>query len=342
MKKMQILMVLVLATFLFTLPLAAQGTVEKRKEEIVKLKIQHVVSLNNPWQKGSVAMAERLNSSGLFNAEVFGGGVLSQNSWSVMFEQTQTGSNEIAVESATALSAIVDEVFAVNLPFMFMNQDHLDKWLNSDSKILEKWLGKFEAKNLKVLAIVSKPFRQCINNVRIIKSPSDLKGLKFRIPDSKLYYTVWNAIGAQPVALAGSEMYSAIQLGTINGQENSIPNVYDFKTYEVAKYMTLWYYMGDASILVINLDIWNSLSDQQKKVMEEAADIFASVNKQADLDYAKLARSEMEKAGTIFYEMPQNEREAFAALMGPVYKEFEAKVGTADWNAFVKEVNALK
>ncbi len=342
MKKSKLLMVLILLFLVIISPLAAKGETETAKGKVAKVKIQHVVSLENPWHKASVAMADFLNASDFFQADVFGSGVLSQNNWAVMFDQTQTGSNEIAVESATALSSIVDEVFAINLPFMFEDQDHLDRWFNSGSKTLEKWLQKFEAKNLKVLTIVSKPFRQCINNVRIIREPKDLRGLKFRIPDSQLYYTVWEAMGAHPVALAASEMYSGIQLGAINGQENSTPNVYDFKTHEVAKYMTLWNYMGDASILVMNLDIYNSLNDEQKQILSEGAQIFAEVNKQADLEYSVFAKSEMEKVGTVFYEMPQNEREVFASLMTPVYKEFEEKVGAEDWNTFVKEVNATR
>jgi len=326
---------------------SSEETAETQEQEapagdVMSITIQHCVSESNPWQQGALAMEKEMEESGLFDVSVYANGALCQNDWNVLFDQTMTGSCDVAIESATALSALVPEMFACNLPFMFEGQDHLDAWLNSDSEVLSSWEKKFEDKNLKVLVIVSKPFRQMINNKRVIHTPEDVNGLTMRIPDSAAYYTVWEALGAKPVALAGSEMYSAIQLGTIDGQENSIGNVYDFKTYEVAEYFTIWNYMGDASIMVCNLDKWNSMTEEQQTTIMNAAATFASVDKAADVEYQDEAYNAMVEYGTTFYEMTQDEREVFAGMMDPVYDEFKGTVGEDTWNTFVEEVDACR
>jgi len=306
-----------------------------------KVMIQHVVSLENPWHKGSEKMVEILKNAG-FDAEVFGNGVLCQNDWKLMFEQTQSGSNDIAIESATSLTSIVPEVFAINLPFVFNDQDHLDRWLQSDSQIISQWQEKFAEKNLIILAMCSKPFRQLINNQKIIKTPDDIKGLKFRVPDTPTFVKVFESMGAKPVALAGSEIYSAIQLGTVVGQDNSVPNVYDFKTHEVAKYMTIWNYMGDASIVVMNKQKYDALSPEQQELLREAGREFVKVNLEADKEYYDYAWSEMEKSGVEFYVMPPEEKEPFANLMGPVYADFAATIGQENWEILMQEIAAVK
>ena len=310
--------------------------------EPVSLVIQHCVSDSNPWQKGALAMESELEATGMFNVDVYANGALCQNDWNVLFDQTMTGSCDIAIESATSLSSLVPEMFCCNLPFMFENQDHLDTWLNSGSELLASWEQKFESMNLKVLVVVSKPFRQMINNKRVIHTPEDVKGLTMRIPDSAAYYTVWEAMGAKPVALAGSEMYSAIQLGTIDGQENSIGNVYDFKTYEVAQYFTIWNYMGDASIVVCNLDKWNAMTQEQQDALLAAASTFATVDKDADVSYQEEAYNAMVDYGTTFYEMTAEEKTAFSDLMGFVYEGFKSTIGEENWNTFVAEVDACR
>jgi tripartite ATP-independent transporter DctP family solute receptor len=306
-----------------------------------KIIIQHVVSLANPWQKGAEKLAGTLNAEG-FAAEVFGNGVLSQNDWKLMFEQTQSGANDIAIESVTSLTSIVPEIFAINLPFFFQDQDHLDRFLQSDSKIISQWEQKFEEKNLVILAMCSKPFRQIINNKLIIKKPADIAGLKFRVPDTPTFVKVFETMGAKPVALPGGEIYSAIQLGTVVGQDNSVPNVYDFKTHEVAKYMTLWNYMGDGSVVVMNKKKWDALSSEQQQLFKKAGQEFVTVNLAADKEYYNYAMDEMRKSGVEFYNMPDNERKAFADLMGPVYQDFAATIGQQNWETLIAEVNALK
>ena len=97
----------------------------------IKISVSHTSSLESPWQKGALVMADTINkeAKGKFKVDVFGNGVLNQKNWRVMFEQTQAGSNGIAIESVTALASIVPELGGINLPFLFQDFDHLDRFL---------------------------------------------------------------------------------------------------------------------------------------------------------------------------------------------------------------------
>lgn len=310
----------------------------------IKVSVSHTSSLESPWQKGAIVMADMINkeTKGKYNVELFGNGVLNQKNWKIMFEQTQAGSNTIAIESVTALASIVPELGGINLPFLYQDVDHLNRFLQANPPILQKWTKKFEEKNLVVLAIAPRPFRQLINKTKPVTSPADISGMKFRVPQNPMFVKVFESMGAKPVPLSSGEIYSAIQLGTVVGEDNSVPVVYDFKTHEVAKFMTIWNYMGDASLVVINKAVWDKLTPEEKDIFKKAGQEWVKVNMKEDATYSVTARTNMEKAGVKFYDMNDAGKQAFAKLMGPVYADFEKVVGPADWKAYQDEITKLK
>jgi len=204
--------------------------------------------------------------------------------------------------------------------------------------VLDKWLKKFEEKNLVVLAIAPRPFRQLINKTKLVKTPADIEGMKFRVPQNPMFVKVFESMGAKPVPMSSGEIYTAIQLGTVVGEDNSTPVVYDFKTHEVAKFMTIWNYMADASLVVINKDFWNKLSADEKALFKKAGQEWVKVNINEDTTYSVKARNNMEKAGVKFYDMDDAGKQAFAKMMGPVYADFEKVVGAADWKSYQEEI----
>jgi len=312
--------------------------------EPIKVAISHTSSLESPWEKASKKFAEIVNeeSNGKFNVETYPNGSLCQRNWKIMIEMTQSGSSQIGVESITALASEVPELGTVQLPFLFNDDAHIIRFLESDAPILQKWYKKFEEKNMVVLCVAPRKFRQLINNTRLVKTPEDIKGLKFRVPDNPMFVKIFELLGAKPVPLPSGEIYSAIQLGTVVGEDNSIPVVYDFKTHEVAKYMTVWNYMGDASLVVINKDLWNSMSDEDKDIFNKAAKEWVRTNIVEDEEYQVFARNEMEKAGVEFYDMSEAEKQPFKEMVQPLYEEYKQMLGEEDWNAFMEAVEAAK
>jgi len=312
--------------------------------EPIKVAISHTASLESPWEIASKKFAEIVNteSNGKYNVETYPNGALCQRNWKIMIEMTQSGSSQIGIESITALASEVPELGTVQLPFLFDDDAHITKFLDSEAPILQKWYKKFEEKNMVVLGVAPRKFRQLINNTRLVKTPEDIKGLKFRVPDNPMFVKIFELLGAKPVPLPSGEIYSAIQLGTVVGEDNSIPVVYDFKTHEVAKYMTVWNYMADASLIVINKDLWDSMPDEDKEIFKKAADEWVQTNILEDEEYQNYARNEMEKSGVEFYDMSSEEKEPFKELVQPLYEEYKQMLGEEDWNAFIKAVEETR
>ncbi len=310
-----------------------------------KIAISHTSSLESPWQKASLQFADLVNgkTGGRYNVEVFGNGVLCQRNWKIMLEMTQAGSSQIGIESVTALASIVPEIGALGLPFLFENIEHVINFLNTNPDVWKRWLyDGFEKQKLVVLSITPRPFRQINNNKRLIKTPEDLKDLKFRVPNTPLFVKIFEALGAKPVPLSSGEIYTAIQLGTVVGEDNSIPVQYDFKTHEVAKNFTIWNYIADASILFINKDLWGKMSDADKAAYKEGAKLWGEINIKQDTDYTVVAKQNMEKAGVKFYTMSDAEKEPFKKMVQSVYADVAKQVGEDNFKAYMEAVAKTK
>ncbi len=350
MKRTKFVPALVLGAALMALPgLAFAGGSSDQKDApaakpsvpAVKVAVSHNGSLESPWQKASLAFADIVNkdTAGRYKAEVFGNGVLFQRNWKVMLEMTQSGSSQIGIESVTALAAIVPELSAMSLPFLFNDIDHVIRFLNSGNPAWDKWVNDgFAKQNLVVLSISPRPFRQINNNKRLIKTPADIKDLKFRVPATPFFVSVFEALGAKPVPLPSGEIYTSIQLGTVVGEDNSIPVQYDFKTHEVAKNFTIWNYIADASVMFMNKDMYDKLSDADKATFKKAAQDWASVNVKEDSAYSVVAMDKMKAAGVNFYTMSEAEKEPFKKLVEPVYANMSKTVGEDNFKVFMDGV----
>jgi len=327
------------------LAFAGGGKEEAGKPAAQRIALSHTASLESPWQKASVQFADYVNSrtGGRYNVEVFGNGVLCQRNWKIMFEMTQSGSSQVGIESVTALASIVPEIGAMGLPFLFESTEHVINFLNTNPDVWKRWLyGGFEKQKLVVLSITPRPFRQINNNKRLIKTPEDIKDLKFRVPASQLFVKIFEAIGAKPVPLPSGEIYTAIQLGTVVGEDNSIPVQYDFKTHEVAKNFTIWNYIADASILFINKNIWDGMSEADKAVYKDGGKLWGDINIKQDTEYTVVAMQNMEKAGVKFYTMTDAEKVPFKKMVQSVYADMAKQVGEDNFKTFMDEVAKTK
>jgi len=350
MKRTKLVFALLVGAMLMALPgiAFAGGKTETKSAPVAKpaaaaakVAISHNSSLESPWQKASLSFADIINkeSNGRFKAEVFGNGVLFQRNWKVLLEMTQSGSSQIGIESVTALAAIVPELSAMSLPFLFNDIEHVIRFLESGTPVWEKWVSDgFAKQNLVVLSISPRPFRQINNNKRLIKTPQDIKDLKFRVPATPFFVSVFEALGAKPVPLPSGEIYTSIQLGTVVGEDNSIPVQYDFKTHEVAKNFTIWNYIADASVMFMNKDMWDKLSDADKALYKKAGKNWASVNVKEDTDYSVVAMDKMKAAGVNFYTMTEAEKGPFKKLVEPVYTKMATSVGNDNFQAFMDAV----
>ncbi len=309
------------------------------------IQISHTSSLESPWNKSSLIFADYINNKmgDRYKVEVFGNGVLCQRNWKVMFEMTQNNESQIGLESATTLGSLVPEIGAINLPFLFDDTAHVTRFIEAKCPAWEKWFNeKILNQDLVIIASTPRPFRQLNNNKKLVKTPADIEGMVFRVPSTPLFVKIFESLGAKPVPLSSGEIYTAIQLGTVSGEDNSIPVQYDFKTHEVAKFFTIWNYIADLSTMFINRELWEAMPDADKAVFMEAAKIWVDKNDEFDQLQIKEAMENMAKSGVQFYEMTPADKEPFKQLVEPVYAEFRSQVGDADMDQFLEYVNKTR
>ncbi|MCP4405100.1 MAG: TRAP transporter substrate-binding protein [bacterium] len=310
----------------------------------LKVAISHGSTLEHPIEKASVEFAKIVDGEAgdRFEVKSFPNGSLYQDNWEILLEMLQTGATQIGVESITAFGSVVNGVSAMQLPFMFQSDAHIKKFLETDSEIVQRWNAMFEEKNLVILGMAPRTFRQLINNKHLIKTPADIKGMKFRVPENPFFVRIFELFGAKPVPMPSSEIYSSIQLGTVVGEDNSISNVYDDKTHEVAKYMTLWYYIADGDMLVANKDFFYGLSEDDQALFRKAAKEWVRVRTLGGDDFEQHARKQMEEAGVQYHVMSAEEKVPFKELVSPMYDETKEQVGEENWKLLMEALESTK
>jgi len=310
----------------------------------VEIAFQHNNTEDHPWHAGILHMQKMLDerSDGRIQVKIFPNGILSQRNWKVMLEQTQKGSSQMMIESSIPFATLIPELFALNLPFSFENVEHYKKFMKDPPDVVFEWFKELEDKDVKVLGVWTRPFREIINSERPIKTPEDLKGLKFRVPGLDLFVKTWEAMGAKPIPLPSGEIYTAIQLGTVVGEDNSVNTVYSFKTYEVTKYMTIWDYMPDGVLVVVNKPFWDKLSVEDQNLILEAVDEGREVVYKGDKEYEKMAMTEMIESGIQFTFLTEEQKKPFKELVQPAYGIMEEIIGKAALDAYLEAVDAAR
>jgi tripartite ATP-independent transporter DctP family solute receptor len=166
-----------------------------------------------------------------------------------------------------------------------------------DGPIGQDLLTKFPGKGLVAISWMENGFRHITNSKRPVKTPDDVKGLKIRTMENKVHMEAFKAMGALPTPMNMNEVFTALQTGTVDGQENPIPVILANKLYTVQKYVTLDSHVYSPALLIINKDIWSKISDADK-ALHDAAKIALAANRKKVNDDEANGIAAMQKAGT--------------------------------------------
>ncbi len=206
------------------------------------------------------------------------------------------------------------------LPFLVEDWDQALKLFASDfvKKINEE--AKINGYHIPACGI-SQGFRAHTNNVRPIESPDDLKGLKMRVPQQEVYVINASMLGVNPQELAYSEVYMALKLGVVDGQDNAVSNNWDYKVYEVQEYLTITNYAMGPDPFMVNLEWYNTLPDYLKNIFDEVAvetmKYSDQLNREKETEYLKLLSEKLKTN----YVTPEN-LDKFREATKPVYQYF--------------------
>ncbi|UCE06835.1 MAG: TRAP transporter substrate-binding protein [bacterium] len=215
------------------------------------------------------------------------------------------------------------------LPYLVEDWDQALKLINSD--FTKKINEEARANGYHIPACgISQGFRVHTNNVRPIEIPADLKGLKMRVPPQEVFVEVARTLGANPQELPSSEVYMALKMGVVDGQDNPVSNIWDLKMYEVQKYLTVTNYATGPDPFMVNLNWYNQLPDTLKQIFDEVAVETMKYSDQLNRDGESEYLERLSQKVEINYLTPDNLAKFREATI-PVYQNFIDK-GYFTWD----------
>ncbi len=296
------------------------------------LKMATVTPDHHAYTKGAQEFARLVEegTNGEVMIKVFGGGQLGKGERELL-EGLQLGTIDLAVTATGPFSNFSADMGVVDLPFLFTSNEHVDKVL--DGPIGRSLLDGLEKANIKGLAFYENGFRNFTNSKRSLTRPQDFDGLKFRTMENPVHLASVRQLGAQAVPMSWGEVYTSLQTGVIDGQENPVAIVYAFKLSEVQKYLSLTGHFYSPAPVSMSLKKFKSLKPEHQKVLLDAALKSAAYERKLIRDNEAKQLASLKEQGMVVSEV---DKDIFVKAMAPVYEQFGKKY--PGWQAVLKQI----
>ena len=237
---------------------------------------------NSPHHKASLEFGRLVEekTNGAYVVQVYPNSALAGGNQLGAIEMVQNGSISCGFLSPLVQAGMEPNLNALSIPWLWKSVDVIDENLQPGTSVHEELNRIVRKKGFEIIGYGENGFRELTNNLRPVSKPEDMKGIKFRVIGSRMLLDVFSAFGANPVDINFSELFTALQQGTVDGQENPvstiiIPNRY----YEVQKYLTIWNYSYEPHPLQFNRRLWDSYSPDTQKAIKEAAAVACELQK---------------------------------------------------------------
>ncbi|MBC9795165.1 TRAP transporter substrate-binding protein [Sinomicrobium weinanense] len=281
------------------------------------IKLGHGLDASHPVHEAMMFMAERLaeKSGGSMKIKIYPSQQLGTER--ECLELLQIGSLGMTKVSVGVLENFVPDLKLFGLPFLFRDKKHAHKVL--DGEIGRKLLDASIGVRLKGMAFYDAGSRSFYTK-RPVNKPEDLKGLKLRVMESQTAIDMVRNLGGSPTPISWGELYTSLQQGIVDGAENNLPSFYLSHHFEVCKYYIMDEHTTLPDMLLISTTIWNSLNDQQKTWMEEAARESVAYERKIWEEAENHALEEIKKAGV---EVIYPDKEPFREKVSGMYEIFK-------------------
>jgi len=299
-----------------------------------ELKLGHVGEPGSLLAASCEEYAKRINArlAGKVKVVVFGSSQLGGDK--EMLQKVKLGTLDMVLPS-TVMSSEVDLFGIFEMPYLVKDREHMKRI--EQAVFWPKLAPEAEKKGLRTIAVWENGYRNITNNKHPIKTPDDLKGIKLRVPEGKWRVKMFQAYGANPSPMKFSELFTALQTGVMDGQENPLTQIYSAKLQEVQKYLSLSGHVYTPSYLIVGSRKWATLPADVRKVLEDTA------KETQAFVYETAAREENELLGKLKQggmQVNEVDKDAFFAASKPIYEEFSTEVAGA--KALLDQAAALR
>jgi len=263
-------------------------------------------------------------TNGRYKIETFYNASLGSERESI--EAVQLGTQELTFTSTGPVPNFVPETKILDIPFLFRDKAHARAVL--DGPIGQEMLTKFDSKGFKALAWGENGMRNVTNSKHVVNTPDDVKGLKLRTMENPVHVAAYKGLGIVTTPMAFPEVFTALQTGTIDGQENPLSVILAANFDQVQKHITLTGHVYSPSVYLMNKAVFDKLSKADQQIFLDAAKEGAKANRaRVDKDDAG-GVAELRKRGMTVIE--NVDKSKFIATMAPVNAEFEKRFGKAN------------
>jgi len=300
----------------------------------IELSASSGLPADNPASKAMDLMAKRVEelTNGSVTVKVFYDNQLGDPT--TLVKNLQQGTVDIAATGDSYYAGVVPAIQVFELPFLFENYDQAR--VGVDGPVGEKVLAKFEGTGIKALNFWEIGFRHLTTNSTPVKTPEDLKGVKIRTLPAPVQVKTWELLGALPTPMDFSEVYTSLQQGVIDAQENPLNNITSAKFYEVQKHLSLTGHVYTPMLLAMSQMTWDKLSEEQRQAIITAGKEAQEHERQLISEGEAKDLELIEQSGVTIERNP--DVAAFKAIAQGAYEVFTKDHG----DELIKEIQGSK
>jgi len=287
------------------------------------LKMNISISQNSHYGVAVDTFAREVEArtGGRYKIQNFYSGALGAERESI--EALQLGTLDLTMTSTGPVPNFVPEVAILDIPFLMRDYPHARAVL--DGPIGQEMLTKFPAKGIVALAWGENGFRHMTNSKRPLNGPDDLKGLKMRTMENPVHIQAYKQFGIIPTPMAFTEVFTALQQGTVDGQENPLSVISAAKFDQVQKYMTLTGHVYSPALILMSKAVWDKLAPADKDAFMAAAKEAVKANRARIDEDERRAVADLRAKGMIIIE--NVDKAKYQAMLAPTFVEFGKKFG---------------
>ena len=312
----------ILAAVMFMVIMAA-GAASAAPE--YKIKVAYISSESHPTAQAMTGFAKDVDSAskGRIKVELYPNGQLGSDR--ELCEGVQMGTIQMVVSSTSALAGFDKRIQVLDLPYLFTTRKAAFDAV--DGELGKKLNSYLEKKGFLVLGYQENGFRHVTNSKRPIKTPADLKGLKIRTMENPMHIAFFKELGANPTPMSWGELYTALQQGTVDAQENPYAMIDDGKFYEVQKYVSETGHLFSYEIIIANKKFMEKLPADLRKIVDDAAHRAVMAQRARMEKEEAVFKAKVTKTGLKANTLPPEQKRPFVDATKKVYSQFEKDLG---------------
>ncbi|KUO53348.1 MAG: ABC transporter substrate-binding protein [Desulfitibacter sp. BRH_c19] len=302
----------------------AEPNEEPQAKEVKTIRISNGINDAHPTYLSGLEFEKFVESkTDAFDVEVYHSGQLGDDR--IAMEALQLGTLEMVITSTSPLANFIPEYMIFDFPFIFADGQVADFVL--DGPFGDTMLDMLPAQGLIGLGFQENGFRNLTNSRHAVAGVEDLDGLKIRTMENKVHLDAWRALGANPTPMAFTELFTAMQQGTVDGQENPLITIELSKFYEVQDHVSLTNHVYTPFVMLISKIFWDDLSAEEQQILQEAADHANAWQRDEIRRQEQNSVEVLKENGMTVTTLSDEARAEFQAAVLPTIEKYSEEVG---------------